>query len=233
MRPTSLRILCCVAAAALPLSSPAQDTSACRPPCRPAFTCLRGQCVSLCNPPCAAGEWCTQQGECVTAPAAANYQPAAPARPKPPPRKIPCADVFIVRPVIDTESLTGHLEPAELLGAEMTVVNAIASRIPANCEAISPEEVSVVRACRARLVVAQIKSYYVQSAILGQHTGTATITVATYDSLNAPTPTRVQEFSAEGKRHWGDATPLQNAFEAVSGRIRLGYRFRERGQGRR
>jgi hypothetical protein len=51
--------------------APAQESPApaakrdCVPPCRDAFTCLAGVCVSKCNPPCASEERCTPQAQCV------------------------------------------------------------------------------------------------------------------------------------------------------------------------
>jgi len=36
----------------------------CEPTCRSGYYCRDGECVSRCNPPCAAGERCTDQGEC-------------------------------------------------------------------------------------------------------------------------------------------------------------------------
>lgn len=50
--------------------APGAEAQACRPDCRPGFTCMDGTCVSACNPLCAIGETCTEQLACVpTAPA--------------------------------------------------------------------------------------------------------------------------------------------------------------------
>jgi hypothetical protein len=42
-------------------------TSECVPVCRQGFTCVQGACVAGCNPPCAAGERCTELGQCTNA----------------------------------------------------------------------------------------------------------------------------------------------------------------------
>jgi hypothetical protein len=56
-------------------------TNQCVPACRASYVCLSGQCVSACNPLCAAGETCTEAGQCVPS---STVPPAASAdRPEP------------------------------------------------------------------------------------------------------------------------------------------------------
>lgn len=47
------------------------EPGSCDPPCRSAFICKKGACVSLCNPPCPAGERCVK-GECEPIPRAGS-----------------------------------------------------------------------------------------------------------------------------------------------------------------
>ncbi|MFO0568216.1 MAG: hypothetical protein U0263_21325 [Polyangiaceae bacterium] len=50
----------------------------CQPACRKGYVCVKGACVSACNPPCAAGERCTEKGECISDPNASAAPPAPP-----------------------------------------------------------------------------------------------------------------------------------------------------------
>lgn len=47
-----------------PVSPPPTAPAQCAPPCRSAFVCVQGQCVSACNPPCPDGQTCTEGGTC-------------------------------------------------------------------------------------------------------------------------------------------------------------------------
>ena len=54
----------------------------CIPACRAAYMCHAGMCISKCNPPCAAGQSCTDEGECIALPAPAPVAgPPTPAAP--------------------------------------------------------------------------------------------------------------------------------------------------------
>lgn len=59
------------AAPAPPPASPPPPAASteCAPPCRAAFVCVSGRCVSECNPPCPTGQHCVEGGSCVPDPA--------------------------------------------------------------------------------------------------------------------------------------------------------------------
>lgn len=57
----------------LPSANAAPAQATCNPPCRSAFTCVEGRCVSLCNPPCESDKVCSDLGTCI----AKNVAPAA------------------------------------------------------------------------------------------------------------------------------------------------------------
>lgn len=66
----------------LPPPPPTPGPGTCLPQCRAGFVCVGNVCVSACNPPCAAGETCTNDGQCL--PPQRVYVPV-PAAPEPEP----------------------------------------------------------------------------------------------------------------------------------------------------
>jgi hypothetical protein len=121
------------------------------------------------------------------------------------------------------ELVPGSYEEDELLSAANMVADAVSSAISAPTSIISVDELSSVKKCSARLIIARVKSYHKEPARMGQYQGVVTITIETYSDLAKNTPDRTEEFTAKGGRHWGDSVPLENAFEAVSRRIRRNY----------
>jgi len=76
------RFTCWVWVVAVCALAPSAQARACRPDCRPGFTCVDGTCVSACNPLCATGETCTEELACVP------IAPATRPRRSPPPEPL-------------------------------------------------------------------------------------------------------------------------------------------------
>ena len=57
----------------------------CTPECRIGYVCVQGRCVSRCNPRCAAGDECTNEGQCVPRGSAASTSTGLPPPAPPPP----------------------------------------------------------------------------------------------------------------------------------------------------
>jgi hypothetical protein len=191
----------------------AEDSITCFPPCRTGYICHNDSCISICNPPCPNGQKCTNEGECVEV----EHSLMEPIRQT---RSIACDKTFIVRPDINSSIVPGNYSDGELLNVSILVANSIASKVVSSYSIISSDEVGSVNGCKSKLIVCKIKSYFKEPAQMGQYEGIITIIVETYNSINDRSPVRIEEFSARGERHWGDSVPLENAFKAVSDKIK-------------
>lgn len=204
----------------------AQDTTKCYPPCRTGFTCYKGECVSICNPPCPSGQKCTEEGECIqideeTSVHSKNRSSQVTKQIK---RDIPCNNIFIVRPDLKPEVVPGDFEKGELLSAGNMIANAIMAKISSSSKIIASNELEFIQKCNSKLIVARVKSYHKEPARMGQYEGVVTIVIEVYNSVQQSKPTSIEEFSAKGKRHWGDSVPLENSFQSVSKIIKRDFK---------
>lgn len=202
----------------------AEDNTECFPPCRTGYLCYKGECVSRCNPPCPAGQKCTDEGECVLNQPSQQPSSGETMHRKSLARKnLPSNEVFIVRPDMKPELVPGSYEDDELLSAANMVVDAIMSSVSAPSAIIAVDELPSVEKCSGRLIVIRVKSYHKEPARMGQYEGVVTVSIESYNQIGQESPARVDQFTAKGGRHWGDSVPLENAFEAVSKKIRRNY----------
>ena len=206
----------------------AQDTLNCYPPCRSGYVCHNGECISRCNPLCPSGQECNQNGDCITLENAGNQKSTHAIRSQSPRhinRDISCNKTFIVRPDMNPQIIPGDYEESELLIAANMIANAIICGMPSTSTTIiSNDEVDIVKHCKSNMVIAKVKSYHKEPARMGQYQGVVSITIDFYNSVGDKRPSRIEEFEAKGGRHWGDSVPLENAFQAVSTKIKLNHR---------
>lgn len=204
----------------LPLIANAQNSKECFPPCRTGYFCHEGNCISKCNPPCPSNQKCNDEGECIEVDSSLTKTPSDKTNTV---KKIVCDSVFIVRPELEASVVVGNFNEAELMNASNLIANAIVSKINFSSTIISNNELSLVKNCQAKLIVCKIKSYIKEPARMNQYEGTVTVIIETYNSINDLKPIKIEEFSAKGERHWGESIPLENAFTAVSKKIKKGY----------
>jgi TolB-like protein len=73
--------------------------------------------------------------------------------------------------------------------------------------------------CQSPVVRMTLQSYSTQPSSMGQFIGTALVLVSVFDSPAAETPAFSVKIQESGDRHWGDDTPLANAFEEIAGTL--------------
>ncbi len=201
-----------------------QEAIKCFPPCRTGYVCHNGECISLCNPPCPSGQKCTKEGECINSegpsietPTSAESEVVQDSKS----RNIECSAMLVVRPIMSQQTIPGDYEDGELNSAANMIANAVISALTLpSSTIISDEEIDIVKHCKGKLVITRVKSYHKEPARMGQYQGVVRISVEIYNSVTDRRPTRVEEYEAKGGRHWGDSVPLENAFQAVSKKIR-------------
>lgn len=204
----------------------AENSVECYPACRSGFTCYQGNCVSLCNPPCPDKQVCTSSGECVgvsqSIPSSNNGKQVYSQKQD---KEIQCTEIFVVKPQMDASNVPGNFEESELLSASTIIANAIVKKKSSSISIISNDVIESVQKCKARLVVAHVKSYYKVPAKMGQYQAVITVLISVYDSPQQQSPTRTEEFTAKGDRHWGDSVPLQNAIQSVCRKIKSNFKL--------
>jgi hypothetical protein len=194
----------------------AENPVECYPACRAGFVCHNGKCISKCNPPCPEGQKCTDTGDC--APMSQSESIAIQ------PNDIKCVKVFIVRPQMDSATISGTFAEREYLSASNLVAGAIGQKISTTSTVITVKDIDAIQKCDAKMIVAKVKSYYKEPSTMGQYCGVMTLTISTYLSPQNKLPAKTQELSAKGNRHWGDSAPLENAIEAICKEIRRNYK---------
>lgn len=211
---------------AYPISVFSQNPADCYPPCRSGFTCYKGNCVSICNPPCPDGQKCTDSGECIpiSQPLSNSDKPDKAVKIEKAKRNIQCTEVFVVRPQMDVSTFPGNFQESELLSASNTIADAIVKNLKSPNTIITNEDIEAIQNCNSRLIIAKVKSYHTERAILGQYTGVITISISSFNSPRQEAPTSIKEFNATGARHWGQLGPLQNALHTVCRDIERYYK---------
>lgn len=98
------------------------------------------------------------------------------------------------------------------------ISDAISEAIDEDITVVSPAQLSNVN-CNVPVFRISIKSYKTSPSHSNQIEGTLKIAVSLYKSPKSTTPMVSVIFQETGSPHWGNETPLMNAFEAVAEEI--------------
>lgn len=76
---------------------------------------------------------------------------------------------------------------------------------------VTQEKIDDIKSCESEVVIAKIESYHTRPARMDQRYGTIKITFHFFDPASSEKPYKSETIIAEGDRHWGNSTPLENA----------------------
>jgi TolB-like protein len=88
-----------------------------------------------------------------------------------------------------------------------------------NVSLLSQEEVSALPACKSVIIRVTLNSYKTEPDARKQVHGIADVILSFYEGSKATTPAFRIQIIKQGDRHWGDATPFVNAYDAIGGEI--------------
>lgn len=86
---------------------------------------------------------------------------------------------------------------------------------------INSDDVDRIINCEAQVISVRLDDYHTKPAKMDQHVGIISLTIYFFHSPKDHKPNNSFTVTAQGERHWGNSTPLENALEAVVEKIKV------------
>ncbi|MBN1577794.1 MAG: hypothetical protein JW913_14635 [Chitinispirillaceae bacterium] len=129
---------------------------------------------------------------------------------------LPCDGSVFVERIRLPESVIGFsITPSDERDIDDMLVDAFEESLDKEIMSVTPGQLANT-SCKALTVRVIPKRYAVAKAIRGQFTGTMKVEVAFFASPAEKQPLIIVVITKTGDRHWGDPTPLKNAFDEIA-----------------
>jgi hypothetical protein len=130
-----------------------------------------------------------------------------------------CPELIVVKPEIEKQATGSDLNDEEIANAMNMISNAMASNSN-KFTIIKAEELKGFEKCSAKVIVGKVKSYFKESARMGQNVGNIVVEILIFENANSNEPKEKYELDAKSGRTWGDSGPFKDAVEKVSKKIK-------------
>lgn len=131
-----------------------------------------------------------------------------------------CDNGYYIRTDFPDNIIGFNVTETEKLEYNGALLTAISNLLNTPLSMLSQEDATLIKFCNSKVVVATIDSYHTRPAKMDQRHGTIKITFHFFNAASDEKPYNSVTLVAEGDRHWGNSTPLENSIIEITKKIR-------------